>query len=123
MTIEKSRRRSERVNASLKVMWVRRSGSVELTALDISRDGMFLRTDETTMPDSLMQLEIALPNCIVRLLAVARFLGTTARGRGIGAEIFAMDDRERRAWLVYYRSVLAAEKQQQAAAPRHAIAR
>jgi hypothetical protein len=72
---------------------------------------MFLETDETILPDGLMQLEVLLPDGPVAMFARARFVGRAIRGHGIGLEIFLMDERERGRWDAHYRRALASHRQ------------
>jgi hypothetical protein len=111
------RRRSARVSVSLTVRWMRRSGVAVLQAKDISLHGMFLCTHEVTQPGSLMHLEVVLPNrCTLRMFVIARFVGASVSGHGIGVEIHLMDELERHAWDDYYRSELLPRSRQ----PAHA---
>jgi hypothetical protein len=100
----RNKRRSARLASSLHVRWVRLPKTRELLAANINEHGMFLRTDATTSLDSLMQLEATLPGGAITMFAVARFVGTTVNGRGIGVEIRLMDEKQRQAWLAFYRS-------------------
>jgi hypothetical protein len=103
MNIRK-KRRSMRLSSNLRVRWIRLPKSRELVAASINEHGMFLRTDATTTLDSLMQLETTLPGGgVVTMFAVARFVGRTPGGAGIGVEIHLMDDKQRQAWLEFYR--------------------
>lgn len=99
-------RRSKRLDATLSVRWVRRGEYLDVEATDIGMHGMFIRTDESTTPGSLLQLVIKLPQRSVHMFVTARFVGTTTSGQGIGVEIFLMEELERRAWREYYRAEL-----------------
>ncbi|HZS40451.1 MAG TPA: PilZ domain-containing protein [Polyangia bacterium] len=106
------RRRSERVPCSIPVRWLRRSGVRELRAGDLNAHGMFLRCPEDVklLPEELMLLEVVLPDRVLTAFGIARFIGKSVNGYGIGLELFVMEDRTRRAWLAYYRSLVAAHK-------------
>jgi hypothetical protein len=100
-----SRRRSERIPVTVPVKWIRRMNDVDAIAIDINLHGMFLRTDETgVLPGQLMQVEVLLPDGVLELFVIARFVGLTERGLGIGVEIFVMDDVARGKWGNYYRA-------------------
>jgi len=100
------RRRSDRINVALPVRWIRGKRVVELTANDMNLHGMFLRTDEETMPGALMKLEVELPGGTIALFGTARFVGTTMNGRGIGVEIYLLEDSARATWVACYRAEL-----------------
>ncbi len=104
--MSQSQRRTERVPTRIIVRWMRKPYPVELVAVDINLHGMFLQTDETIMPDGLMQLEVLLPDGAVQMFVRARFVGRTVSGHGIGLEIFLMDERHRAHWDAYYRAAL-----------------
>src|SRR5690242_1611408 len=106
MSSSKSNRRSERMVTSLPVRWLLRSGSVDCVASDVNADGLFLRTDVSAMPGALMQLELRLPTGPITVFGVARFVGNTLAGAGIGIELFMMGPPERRSWLGFYRSLI-----------------
>ncbi len=112
-----SKRRSRRIACSLAVRWCRRGEPVELQATDISLHGMFLRTRETPMPGSLLQVIAHLPAGDVRMFLCARFVGSTVSGHGIGAEIFLMEEKDRQLWAAHYRTLLAAHPERERRAP------
>lgn len=113
MGFTKNKRRSERVPSSLPVTWVMRDRSVEVVAADVSAEGMFLRTSEQTTPGMLMRIEVQLPETPpIVLFAMARYIGRTSSGEGIGAEIYVASDADRRRWLKYYRGLLSAQTAQ-----------
>ena len=103
-----NKRRSERVPCNLPVAWIRQGKPQNVVAADASAHGMFLRTEESTLPGSLMQLEVAVPDGMPPLLmfVFARFIGNTSAGRGVGTEIYVISDRDRRRWSRYYRICL-----------------
>jgi hypothetical protein len=91
---------------------MRRSGPRELRAGDINAHGMFVfaHEEERLLPEELMLLEIVLPDRVLTAFGIARFIGQTVNGYGIGVELFVMEDRARRMWLQYYRSLATAYK-------------
>jgi hypothetical protein len=100
------KRRSQRIPTRLPVRWMRRPYPIELVAVDINLHGMLLQTDETIVPDGLLQLEVLLPDGAIRMFMRARFVGRTVSGHGIGLEIFLMDERDRGQWDAHYRRLL-----------------
>jgi len=104
---QNGKRRSKRLPVQLPVRWVRRDGDLDLEASDIGLHGMFVSTDLVTTPGSLLQLVVTLPSRAVRMFVTVRFVGATTGGRGIGAEIFLMDELDLRVWREHYRAQLA----------------
>ena len=102
-----NKRRSERINAALPVVWVRRDRRDEIRTTDISYEGMFLLSDELLEPNQLMQLEVQLPDGKPLLVfAATRFCGRSMAGSGMGVQIYVISDSDRRRWLTFYRSLL-----------------
>lgn len=103
-----NQRRSFRVPCCLCVTWVRFGQRIETTALDANLHGLFVRTDDTTLvPGGLMHLEIQMPEgAVLRLFAAARFIGETAAGKGIGAEIFVASPEDRSRWARLYHQLV-----------------
>ncbi|SRR5258706_10575469 len=116
-----SRRRSERVSCAIHVRWRRAPVAVDLVARDVNQHGMFLATPATTVPNSLMHLEVTLPTGPITVFAVARFVGDTESGHGIGIELFLLDEIARRAWNANYRA-LALDARRKQAQPLHSNA-
>lgn len=108
--MSQSQRRSERFATRLTVRWMRKPHPIEIVAVDVNLHGMFLQTDETIIPNGLMQLEARLPEGTISMFARARFVGRTVSGHGIGIEIFLMDERDRANWEAYYRRLVAAHR-------------
>ena len=96
---------------SLPVRWIKRSGDTLTTAADINLHGMFLRaSDLSVMPNQLLQLEVELPNARLQMFAIARFVGRTESGIGIGVEIFVMEEKQQALWAAFYRSQSARQR-------------
>jgi hypothetical protein len=100
-------RRTERIPVEIAVNWTRAGRAVACHALDVNAHGMFLRTSEIVEPESLMNLEVILPERVLQMFVTARFVGWTASGQGIGVEIFLIDDVSRRHWLAFYEELAA----------------
>lgn len=98
-------RRTERIPVELAVTWNRAGRVVSCVALDVNAHGMFVRTDEVVEPESLMHLRVKLPDRELEMFVTARFVGRTARGQGIGVEIFLIDDVAQCHWLSYYEAL------------------
>src|SRR5258706_6292970 len=89
-----SKRRTERVECTIPIRWIRRSGCIELIAADCNLHGMFLCcASDSARPGELMHLEVSLPGGAMEMFVAARFVGTSAAGEGIGVEIFVIDDK------------------------------
>lgn len=101
-------RRTERVNVELRVVWNRAGRRLECSALDINAHGMFISTDQIVEHESLMHVSVQLPDHDLPMFVTARYIGRTAKGHGIGVEIFLIDDVSRSRWLHYYEQQLAA---------------
>jgi hypothetical protein len=67
-----------------------------------------------------MQLEVQLPDGVITMFVIARFVGKTMSGEGVGVELFLLGPEERRRWTRYYRRVLLART---APAPAAAVMR
>ena len=107
----KSKRRSERIRISLPVRWIKRSGDTNTTAADINLHGMFVRVNDlSVVPGQLLQLEVELPIGKVQMFAVARFVGRSDSGIGIGVEIFVMEEKQQSQWSNFYRSQIRQQK-------------
>ena len=102
----KANRRSIRIPIARVARWLRGDRVLMCEARDLNEHGLFLRTTERTPPNRLMRIELELPGRTVTFLGVARFLGETASGVGIGVEIFSMHPADKQAWLTFYRSML-----------------
>jgi hypothetical protein len=101
-------RRTERVNVSLNVSWNRAGREIECTALDINAHGMFISTEQIVEHESLMHINLKLPDRELPMFVTARYVGRTNKGQGIGVEIFLIDDISRSHWLAFYEAQLAA---------------
>jgi len=112
-------RRSERFAVELPITWVRSGRIIKAVGRDINLHGLFMCTDESIDPGSLMLLSIALPEHTINLFVTARFVGRTAVGHGIGVEIFAADGPAKSHWLSYYRTLAARSR---AASPVEPVA-
>lgn len=98
-------RRSERLATNLPVVWIRGTRLVRAVGRDVNLHGLFLCTDETTEPGSLMRLHVTLPDLTIELFVTARFVGRTISGQGIGVEIFAGDGPSHAHWVAFYRGL------------------
>src|SRR5207245_11583210 len=97
--MSKSKRRSERIPGSLPVRWIRKSGIIETTAADINLHGMFVRSAPGRIkPGEMLQLQVVLPDGNLDVFVVARFVGQTESGAGVGVEIFVMDELAQTGW-------------------------
>jgi hypothetical protein len=98
-------RRSLRMHCTLSATWTHQGRRVEVEVTDIGAHGLFVVTDEQTLPGALMQLDVELPDGQrpILLFAAARSVGLTASGRGIGAEIYVISNYDRERWNRLYR--------------------
>src|SRR6187200_3738580 len=93
MTVD--RRRTHRVPCDLAVEWRRGWRLVVAQARDFDTDGLFLATTHTIQLDQSMELVVTLPDgTSINLLGVARYVGVTRHGRGIGIAIIAITDED-----------------------------
>jgi hypothetical protein len=100
------RRRHARVACDLPVEWRRGWRVVLAHAKDIDVDGFFLATTHTVPLDTTMDLVVTLPTGPVAVVGVARYVGATRHGRGVGVAVLAITEEDREAWLAYYRGEL-----------------
>ena len=123
MTNLKSKRRSRRVPCDVTVSWMRRGVAVPAVAADINEHGMFIRTSLAAHAGELLQLVVHLPDGALTCCVIARFVGESESGRGIGAELFVIAEGDRRRWSRHYRAALRAMSAPVApeAEPQHAL--
>lgn len=115
MENNRTKRRSQRVAATLPVTWVRSGKRIGAFTGDIGGDGLFLRTDEVIDPGYLMHLEVSLPGEAPLVMFVcARFVGRTDQGTGIGVQLFVISESDKKRWNRYYRSQLARSREETA---------
>jgi hypothetical protein len=98
-------RRTERFPVQLTVIWNRAGREIHCTAVDVNEHGLYLATDEVVEHGALMRLKVKLPSRELEMFVTARFVGVTASGRGIGCEIFLIDDMSRCFWVSFYQDV------------------
>jgi hypothetical protein len=75
-------------------------------ARDLNADGFFLFTLESLQLDFMMDLVVTLPDGELPVLGVARFIGDTRHGRGIGVAIHAITKEDRARWHAYHRAAV-----------------
>ena len=73
---------------------------------DLNADGFFLLTTHTVELNYLMDLVLTLPDGPLPLLGVARYVGATRHGRGIGVAIHAITKEDRARWHAYHRAAV-----------------
>lgn len=100
------RRRTLRIACDLPAVWRRRPGDVEARVRDFNADGVFLATTETIPLNYVMDLCLTLPDGPLEVLAVARFVGRSRHGHGIGVAFHALAADDRKRWLAHYRAAL-----------------
>lgn len=97
-----ARRRTQRIPTKLGIQWHRGHSIIEAVAGDINEQGMFVKTDLACQPDEMLPVTVLLPDGPLKMIVVARFVGTTTSGRGVGAEIFVIGEAERERWTAHY---------------------
>jgi hypothetical protein len=102
----KSKRRSRRIPSRLAVRVMRRGAWVTASAGDINEHGVFIRTEVKAWPGELLQFVIDLPDGPMNAFVVARFIGTTETGVGIGAEFYNLAEVDRVRWSRHFRAEL-----------------
>lgn len=100
------RRRTPRVPCDLPAHWKLQSRVIAARAVDLNADGLFLRTDSIVAENHLMDLAVTLPHTEVSFFGVARYVGASRHGHGIGVKIHAISREDREAWMRYYRLAL-----------------
>lgn len=105
MSIE--RRRTPRAPCDLPCLWRRRQRPVEGRVKDLNAHGLFFETQQVVELGYVVDLVVTFPDGPLEVLGVARFVGNTRWGHGIGIAIhgIARDDRTR--WEAYHRTAVA----------------
>ncbi|HZS38858.1 MAG TPA: PilZ domain-containing protein [Polyangia bacterium] len=100
------RRRAPRASCVLPARLLRNGDASGVPILEMSPSGLFLLTDAPVKMRQMLELEVELPDRIIKMFVTVRSAGQTVRGRGIGAEIFVIDPADRTAWVQqYYREL------------------
>jgi len=100
------RRRTPRVPCDLPVEWRRGGKTLACRARDCNADGVFLSTAHTAELDHVMDVTLTLPDGPLSVLGVARFVGATRHGRGIGMAFHVLDRDDRARWHAFHRAAL-----------------
>ncbi len=103
------RRRTPRIRCDLLVEWRRSPRIIECRARDLNVSGLFIRTEVPAALHYVMELVVHLPSGPLEVLGVARFIGNSCHGHGIGVEVHSIIDHARARWLAFYRAGLAAD--------------
>lgn len=96
------RRRTPRAPCDLPVEWKRGWKTVYGRAKDLNADGLFLLTPHTVELNFIMDVIVTLPDGPVPILGVARYIGPTRHGRGIGIAIHSITKDDRARWHAYH---------------------
>ena len=88
------------------MQWKRGWRDVDARAADMNADGIFIRTDETVELNHMVDISVTLPTGKVTFMGVARFVGSTRHGRGIGVSIHVISKEDRERWLAFYRGAV-----------------
>ena len=107
-------RRTERISVDLSVTWTRGGRTIACRANDVNAHGLFIVTDEVVEHGALMHVAVELPEHTIDAYVTARFVGRTHSGRGVGVEIFLIDDVSQARWIAYYEGLLATRAQTRA---------
>jgi hypothetical protein len=99
------RRLSPRVPCDLLVEWRRGVRTLKCRARDLNVNGLFLATEVPVDVGYAMDLCVHFPTGVLDILGVARFVGLTRHGHGIGVQVHVIDKKDSERWLVYYRSL------------------
>jgi hypothetical protein len=102
--MDDERRRSPRVPCDLPVEWRRGLRTQHCRARDINLDGLFIATEVPVDLHYVMDVIVHLPSGPLEVLGVARFVGKTRHGHGIGIGVHAISNADRARWLVFYRA-------------------
>jgi hypothetical protein len=102
--MDDDRRRSPRVPCDLRVEWRRGLRTSWCRARDFNLGGLFIATEIPVELHYAMDLVVHLPSGAIEVLGVARFVGNTRHGHGIGVAVHSITDEDRARWLVFYRA-------------------
>ncbi len=102
----KPRRRTKRIECNLPVQWIRRGIAQPAVARDLNAHGLFIATELDAQPMELLQIVIQLPDGPITACVIARFVGKSESGKGVGAELFTLSEADRRRWNRFYRAAL-----------------
>ena len=100
------RRRTPRAPCDLPVEWKRGWKTVNGRVRDLNADGFFMLTPHTVELNYVVDVIVTLPDGPLPLLGVARFVGATRHGRGIGVAIHAITKEDRARWHAYHRAAV-----------------
>jgi hypothetical protein len=84
--------------------------SLKAVGTELNEHGLFIRT-EIRCAFAPLWVEIGAPDGPLRFVAQPRFIGETSRGSGVGVEIAAIDEADRRRWLAFVRGLLTPQSQ------------
>lgn len=90
------------------MQWRRGGRTFHLRAVDLNSHGLFLKTEMPVALHYVMDLVIVLPSGPIEALAVARFVGLTRYGHGVGVALHSMTKEESERYWAYYRAAMAA---------------
>jgi hypothetical protein len=103
--MSETKRRSPRYNVKLNCTWTTSSATTHLIGTGANAHGFFLRTERDIPLGELMKIDVVLPDGPQRFIVSARFIGTSAEGRGVGVEIFVANEAARRSWARFLQSL------------------
>jgi hypothetical protein len=103
--MSEERRLSPRVPCDLPVDWRRGLRTLRCRARDLNVNGLFVATEVPVPVGYAMDLCVHFPTGPLEILGVARYVGRTRHGHGIGVQVHVIDKKDSERWLVYYRSL------------------
>lgn len=100
-------RRDPRIPVEVPVRITARGTTIDAVTADVSRRGLFIRTDWTPRCRQLIRLEVKLPGSErwLRLHAMASHLCTAPGRHGFGASLYGVGDEVRAQWVAFIESV------------------
>ncbi len=97
-----SARRSQRVGCAMPVYWSRRRTPMSGQAIHCNAHGLFIATLYDADVGFVLDFTIVLPTGAISATGIARFVGFTPAGRGLGIELHVMDTGDRQCWHTHY---------------------
>jgi hypothetical protein len=96
------RRRTPRVPCDLPVEWRRAGRVLRCRARDLNEHGFFVSTEIPVDLHHVMDVMVMMPDGPLEVLGVARFVGATRYGHGIGIAMHAISSADRKRWELFY---------------------
>lgn len=99
-----NRRRTLRVTRELPAAWQRERAWIPVRVLNTSAQGLFLGTESEIVAGESIEVMVGIPGGPVSMTVIARFVGETRWGHGVGAQIVTISPADHDRWIRDYRA-------------------